>query len=902
MEIEAVFRARVENARRVSGGRKLLGFQLREVKGLIRTGLQTRWEDRVGRKHPEKPSGQKPNKEKIGIMTGVLADLRIALRGLRKAPGFTIAAVMILALGIGANVTAFSALKVAVLTPPPFPEADRMVSVDLTRTDENGERISRWAYPYVQRLSEWPDCLIEPVTGYRERVATLTGFGPASQLPIEVVSTDYFDVVGRPLALGRSFVAEEADPSGPYQVTVVSHSFWRTRLGGDPSVLGREIQLNGVPFEIVGVAPPNFSGFTGDATLWLPQGSYAVLQPGVLRQAGNHIVWMVGRLRPGATLAAAEAQMEVVGQAIAEEWPREDTYGAGVRSLAEVWTNPSASAASTFLVLASGLVLLVACANLAGLLFTRARKRVREGAVRSALGASRWRLIRSFLLESLVVSGIGGAAGLILSAWGMRLVSVAWPTQFLRGNDSGLQVINPEGLTLDTRVIVFAVLVSLSAALLIGLIPALRVSSVRITEHLKDGAGATKRRGGKQGLDPQAFLVGAQVSLALILLVGVGLMGSTVGRLLRVHDGFSTERLLTFEYSSPQAVPRFDPRDEEIWRSHIVLSASFDDELQQRLSAVPVIEGVALSSGAILRHFEMVLGVRIEDSESGMTDVGSAGVVPVSDNYFELLDIPIIRGRGFNRSDGLRGPPVVVLSQTAASMWFPDQDPIGKRVTVFFSPSGRETAEVVGMVGDVVYVRPDQGRWPVAYYTTRERSGPRYAVVRTSGDPNEAIRIIRDEIFAMDPTIAMRNISTMDQLISRSVGDRGLIFWLLTIFAGITVLLAAVGTWGVVAYSVANRQRELGLRIALGAEGGRVRNLVLRKSTLTALVGVLVGLAGAWAGSRLLESFLWNTSSHDPRVYIGGGVLLFAVVLGASYLPARRATRVDPVEVLRAAE
>jgi predicted permease len=835
-------------------------------------------------------------------MDGILTDIRLVLRGLRRAPGFTLSAVIVLALGIGANVTAFSALKVAVLTPPPFPDADRLVSVDLTGASSQGKWISRWAYPYVQRLADWPDRQIEPVAAYRERTATLTGFGPASQLNIEVVSADYFDVVGYPLTLGRGFVEEEADPSGPYRVTVVSHAFWRSRLGGDPSVLGRELQLNGVSFQVVGVAPPDFSGFTGSAMLWLPLGAYAVLQPGVLQQAGNHLAWVVGRLRPGATLAGAGAQMAVVGQAIAEEWPGEVTYGAGVRPLTEVWTNPHARAASMLLALAAGLVLLVACANLAGLLFTRARRRVREGAIRRALGASQWRLVRSFLLESLAVATFGGAVGLGLSLWGMRLLAVAWPGQFLQSSDSGLRVVNPDGLTLDARVMLFAVLVSLAAALLIGLMPALRVSSFRITDHLKDGAGVTKRRGTKSGLDPQTFLVGAQVALALILLVGVGLMGSTVARLVGVDAGFHTERLLSFDFSKPQAVPRLDPRDEAGWRSHIVLSAQFDDQLQRRLEAIPSIEGIAVSSGAILKHFEAVLGVRIEGSESGMTDMGSAGVVPVSDNYFDLLGIPVVTGRVFNQSDGLRGPPVVVLSHTAASKYFPNQDPIGKRVTTFFALPGRETAEVVGVVGDVIYTGPANERWPVAYYSLRERSGPRYASVRTTGDPNEAIRLIRDELFAMDPAVAMRNITTMDRLISRSVGDRGLIFWLLTIFATITVLLAAVGTWGVVAYSVADRQRELGLRMALGAESGRVLRLILRKSTLTALVGVSFGLAGAWTFSRVLEAFLWNTSARDPKVFLGGGALLFVVVLVASYLPARRATRVDPVEVLREAE
>jgi predicted permease len=901
MEIEDVYRARVANARRAFGARELLGFQLRELRGLMRTGLQTRWEDRSGVGSPSGLRGHREHRGRKQIVSGLISDLRIALRGLLKAPGFTFSAVTILALGIGANITAFSALKVSVLTPPPFPESDRMVSVDLTRTEDDGARITRWAYPYLQRLVDWPDRLIDPVASYRHNVATLTGFGPADQLTTEVVSPDYFDVVGHPMVLGRGFVEEEADPNGPYRVAVVSHSFWQTRLGGDPAAVGREIELNGEIFEVVGVAPRGFSGFTGEATLWVPLGAYAVFQPGVLQQPGNHVAWVVGRLAPEATFAAAEAQMITVGQAIGGEWTW-NGYGGGLRAFSDIWTNRDARTASIFLALASGLVLLVACANIAGLFFTRARRRVREGAVRSALGASRWRLIRSFLLESLIVSTLGGLAGLALSVWGMRLVSVAWPTQFLQGSQSGLRVIDPAGLGIDARVTGFAVLISLGAAVLVGLIPALRVSTSHITEHLKDGSGVTRRHGGRSRLDSQGVLVGAQVSLALMLLIGVGLIGSTVARLMGVDEGFRSERLLSFELSNPQAVPRLDPRDEAVWRSHVVLSAQFDDQLQQRLTEIPGVDGIAMSSGGILKGFEAVLGIRIEDSESGMRDAGSAAVVPVSDNYFELLEIPVLRGRVFSRFDDLNGPPVVVLSQSAASRYFPDQDPIGKRVTTFFALPGRETAEVVGVVGDVVYTGPAQDRRPIAYYSLRERRFGSYALARTTGDPNDAISLIRDEIYAMDPTVAMSGITAMDDLISESVGDTGLIFWLLLSFAGITVLLAAVGTWGVVAYSVANRQRELGLRMALGAHGGRVLNLVLRKSTVTATVGILTGLAGAWAGGRLLESFLWNTSAHDPRVFVGGALLLFAVVLGASYLPALRATRVDPVEVLKTAE
>jgi hypothetical protein len=311
---------------------------------------------------------------------------------------------------------------------------------------------------------------------------------------------------------------------------------------------------------------------------------------------------------------------------------------------------------------------------------------------------------------------------------------------------------------------------------------------------------------------------------------------------------------------------------------------------------------VTISSGAVLSDFQAVLGVIIEDSELPTAEGTSIGVVPVADNYFNMMGIPVVRGRVFNRSDDLNAPPVVVLNEAAVERYFPDRDPIGKRVTTWFSLPGRATAEVIGIVGDVIYTGPEEDRWPVAYYSLRERRFHSTAMVRTTGDPRDAIRMIQEELFALDPTVAMSNINTANQLISRSVGDRGLVFWLLLAFATVTVLLAAIGTWGVVAYSVAHRQRELGLRMALGANGSNVLGLVLRRSIWTAVAGVVFGLFGAWAGSRVLEALLWNTSAHDPRVYLGGGALLFSIVLAASYLPALRATKVDPVEVLRAAE
>jgi putative ABC transport system permease protein len=457
-------------------------------------------------------------------------------------------------------------------------------------------------------------------------------------------------------------------------------------------------------------------------------------------------------------------------------------------------------------------------------------------------------------------------------------------------------------MSLDFGVMVFAILLSIIAALLIGLAPALRASSEQITGHLKDGAGVSGRRSSLAGIDAQTVLVGAQVSLALMLVVGVGLLGSSVKRLVGVEEGFRTERLITFDYTRPQAVPRLDASDENVWRDHITMSAQFDDRLKQRITALPGIEGMAVSASPMMGGFQAVLGVTGIEGQPDLEINRSIGVVPVDEECFETLGIPILSGRGFNTSDGLQSQPVVVLNETAVSIFFQDQDPIGQRIGIEFTLPGRRMAEVVGVVGDLLHTGPDQERWPVAYFSTRERRFGSHAMVRTSGDPTAAIRMIQNEIHDMDATVAMSDIATMDQLIRRSVGDRTMILALLSVFASITVLLVAVGTWGVVAYSVANRTRELVLRMALGAERFNVVRLVIGKTTAIALLGVMLGLGGAFAGTRILSAFLWDTNAHDPMTFLAAGTFLFAVVSVASYLPARRATRVDPAQVLRAVE
>jgi predicted permease len=461
-----------------------------------------------------------------GTMESLTTDIRMAVRGLGKAPGFTAAAVLVLALGVGANVTAFSALRVAMLGRPDYPDVERLVSVDLLRQSSDGTWRSRWAYPYVELLERAEGRLVDPVAAYREFHATLSGLGPASHISIEMVSPDYFRVVGLPLPLGRSFTAQEGRPGAGGRVVVVSHAFWRSRLDGSVAAIGREIRLNGAGFRIVGVAPEGFRGLIGDAELWVPHGSYDLFQPGVLGQVGNHVAWVAGRLAPGATLESAAAQIRAIGEVIGEQWPRNDRYGAGLRSFEELWTNPNARAASLLLSLAAGLVLLVACANLSGLLLARARGRMRAGAVRRALGASRWRLVRGSLMESLIVSALGCVAALAVSSWGTGMLARTWPRDFLRGSETGLQVVDPASMGLGPSSVAFALTVSVVAALLIGILPALRASSEDVTEHLKAATGAVGGEGRVARPDAQSILVGGQVSLALMLVLSVGVLGA----------------------------------------------------------------------------------------------------------------------------------------------------------------------------------------------------------------------------------------------------------------------------------------------------------------------------------------------------------------------------------------
>lgn len=891
-EMRAAFREQLAR-RRPGGAREGVSFALRASWDAVRQG----WTERT-RRGPLPGHGNRDPRggRRGGMVEGIGGDVRHALRALERAPGFTVAAIGVLALGIGANTTVFSALKVAILAPPPYPAAGRLVVADLTRgrRDEGAPDPSPWSYPKFQRFLEAEGRLVEPAAGYAQRSATLTDPGDPALLPVELVSPGYLRILGGEPAVGRAFGPDEGDASDPRLVAILSWATWRDRFGGDPGAVGRSITLNGKRLEVVGVAPRDFAPLSGEVALWIPMATAAELfNSFMIRGAYAHWLHVVGRLRDGATLEQARAQMASIGSGIAEAFPEDDAnvvYGADVRPFAQVRVNGQARAAVLLLSIAAALVLLVACANLSGLLLARAKRHARDAAVRVAVGASRWRLIRASLVESAMLAVLGGSAGVLVAVWGTRAMAAAWPSQFLRSGDGEMRVMDPGSLAMDPTILGFALAATAATALLVGLAPAFRASRANVADRLRDGGGSTRRGRRRTALDGRAALVGAQVALALVLLVGAGLVGRSMKRLLAVDLGFESADLLTFSYTIPRTDAWADDAD------------AFHTRVLERLGTLPGVTDVSVGTPPLTGHWSITLVQDVRGQDPIPQGKGPRiGVHLVGDDYFRTLAIPVLSGRALDARDGTDAHPTLVLNRTAAEELFPGESPIGRSIKIGISADGKDDhAEVVGVVGDVRYGPPDEELMPEAYYALREFGDRSVSVlVRTTGDPMSLLPAVHGVLRALNPELALFGATTGDDLVARATGDRRVVLVLLALFAAVTILLAATGTWGVVAYAVADRRRELGLRMALGARGRSVVGMVLRQSVLTAAVGLLTGLGIAALGARLLEAFLYRTSARDPVSYLGAAALLLGVVLAASWLPGRRATRVDPTEALR---
>ena len=815
---------------------------------------------------------------RAGALVEQLAqDIRYGLRGLRRAPAFTAAIVVTLALGIGANTAMFSVIDALLLRPLPVPDPDRLVAVYRGESGAEGA----FAYPDFEEMSTRPD-VFSGVAAWGTQSTFARVGSDVERLTVHTVSPHYFRVLGTPPALGPGFdVSSDVSSQG---TIVVSEDFWRARLGADPAVAGRVLSLRGEPMTIVGVAPPGVYGLdpAAPADAWITLASLAVLEPDWDFKARNEI-WLrvVGRLRDGVDHRAAEARLEEAGRQIASEAPPQ--FGGGLRlvSAGRALHDPDSRASSlkmAWLVAGvSGFVLLIACANVASLLIVRAGARRREIGVRLAMGASRGRVARQVITESLLLA-IAGCLGALLVAWSTIETLVAFaPASAI-----------PRGITvaLDGRVTAFAALVSMFTALICGAWPAQLASRIDLLRIIK---GTPQADGGSRSvMGLRRGLVVAQVALSAVLLVGAGLLVRTMAAAMAVEPGYDVDRVMvtTIDFSATTLPP--------------AARQGTGERILEGVRAIPGVEGAALGqivpfSGAFVARPAAPEGQVITDANESMY------VVPysvVSDGYFGALGLPL-RGRPFGSMDGMDAPKVVIINDTLARQHWPGQDALGKRLTLPLSTPG-PSYEVIGVVADGKYVSLTESQHPYMYLPWSQTPRPRMTLhVRTSGDPLRFAPAVRDVVRATSSDLPADRMVTLRSLVDRSMAGPRVAARLLTIFSLIALSVAAVGVYGLTAFTVMRRRQELGVRVALGARPADLLWMLVSQSAWTVVIGLLIGGAGALALTRLVKGLLFGVTPSDPVSFLLGGGLLVAVMLVATLIPARRATTLSPLAALR---
>jgi len=809
-------------------------------------------------------------------MQTILQNLRYGLRMLRRNPGFTVVAALSLALGIGANTAIFSVVNAALLRPLPVKEPDRLVG--LYRKIPQDRNHNRFSYPnYLDTRDR--NQSFSGLAAYYFAPLNLSGGGQTERLWGKVVSGNYFSVLGVEITQGRAFLPEEDRTPGAHPVAVVSHGLWQRRFGGDPNLVGKTVTLNGYGFTIVGVAPAGFRGTeVGMAPdVWVPMMMQAQAMPGTNWLTPRDVGWLrvVGRLKPGVSVAQAQAEMETLGAQLKREYPEvNEAFGIAVAPDFGIHPDMRGDARNFLLVLMGvvGLVLLIACANTANLLLARASERRKEVGIRLALGAKRGRLIGQLLTESLLLSLLGAAISLVLTPW------ISGGLEALQQTGQALPSVVP--FSLDGRVLGFTAIVSLLAGVIFGLAPALHASKTDLIGVLKDAAA--NRESGKSRLR-QVFVV-SQIALSLALLIAAGLFIRSLRQAQRIDPGFKTENILLMSFDLG-----LQGYNEERGRA-------FYQQLEQRVGSLPGVERVSFADNPPLSSDADT--TIIIDGYTAPT--GLEGVVinysVVNPNYFQTLDIPLLRGRDFTVQDKFDAPRVVILNETAARRFWPGQDALGKRVGLGRSVS----AEVIGIARDGKYVTIGEDPRPYLYFPMTQNYRSSAALqARTAGDPAPVIAAVRREAQALDKDLPTFGVRTMKEHMRGSLAAPRLAATFLGIFGAMALLLAMGGIYGVMAYAVSQRTREIGIRVALGAERQDILKMVLKQSLRLVVIGLLIGLAGSLAATRLLESFLYGVSVNDPATFITVPLLLASAALLASYIPARRAMKVDPMVALR---
>jgi predicted permease len=808
-------------------------------------------------------------------MDTLLQDLRYGLRMLRKSAGFTVVAVITLALGIGANTAIFSVVNGVLLRPLPYPDPGRLVMVYESSRDFHKSSI---AYP---NFLDWrrENHSFTDIAAFRGDDVILTGSGQPEHLSGEYVSAGLFSVLGvRPL-LGRGFLPQE-DRQGANGVAMLSYGLWLRRFGGAKNIVGRALTLNGKSYTVVGVLPPDFR-FRDQAEAYIPLGQWSAIE---LNDRQSHPgLHSIARLKPGVSLAAAQAEMSSIGHELADEYPKSNA-GHGV-TVVQMKDELVSYIRPTLLLLlgAVGFVLIIACANVANLLLARSTARQREFAVRAALGADRKRVMRQLLSESVLLSLAGGVLGLLLAFWGTHLVLAAIPDELPHTQQVGM----------DPYVLLFMLAVSLLTGVLFGLAPAFHTSNVNPQESLKEGSRGS---GGGRHRTEGIFVV-VEVALAMVLLAGAGLMIRSIWLLWRVDPGFNTSHLLKADVALSPTVTR----------SASSIRIAYQQMLD-RVASAPGIQADAIASLIPLSGNDDEIGIWLGRGPQPAPDQMTSSLFYITTpGYLKVMGIPLLEGRFFNDRDTTASRPVVVIDDVMAKHLFPGQDPVGKQLNMMVIGP----AEIVGIVGHVRHWGLDSDdtakirnemyfpflQIPDKYMPEIVVGAP--LVLRTATAPLSTVSAVRANVAGPTNDQPIYSVRTMEQMISGSLTERRFTMLLLIIFASAALVLASVGIYGVISYSVTRRTHELGIRMALGAQKADVLRLVVRQGMILAVTGISIGIIGAVAVTRLLSGMLYNVRPTDPLTLLAVSFVLAGVALLACYIPARRATKIDPMVALR---
>ena len=837
---------------------------------LARLGVA--WSVRAARGDRRAPAGVAGRPRPIrpfGVLgAGLVRDVRLAARRLAAAPGFTAVALLTLALGIGANTAIASAVHGVLLRPLPLPASDRLVSLHHVW---EGARTTLSPPNFLDMQARTR--ALDSAAAWDTNGVVLTGAGDPAPLVAAEVSAGFFETLRAAPLLGRTFVAAEHEP-GRARVVVMGHALWRQRFSGDAALPGRAIQLDGASYEVIGVMPQGFA-WPLDADLWLP------VEYDESYRSTNRGAWYldaVGRLRPDATLDDARAELGAIARQLEQEHPEANAkVGLTAHPLLDTLVG-DASRGLFVLLAAVGLVLLIACANVANLLLARATGRREETAVRLALGARRSDLVRQTMVEGLVLAAAGGAAGLALAAWAVPALA-ALPVDVPR----------LAAIELDGAVVAIAAATTMATGVLFSLAPALHVGGAALAGSL--GARGRTGAGGRSGHRTRNALVVVETALAVVLLVGAGLLGRSFARLSHVDPGFDARSALTFQVSLPSARYPDDAR-----------RIAFYDALRERALAVPGVTAVTAvlavpPAGQLVNLSFDVEGRPPDPSGTDPTlEVSIAGA-----GYFEVMGIPIVRGRAFDDTDRAGTPPVLVLTESAVRLHFPGEDPIGQRIQLGWRRDGGFVGgEVIGVAADVRSFALDEAP-PAQVYVALAQApiGGMTFVARTGVDPMSVLPAVRRVVRELDPELPLTRAGTLDAHVRDSIASERLLMGLLAAFAAVALSLAGIGVFGVLSYLVSQRAREIGVRMALGASPSSVVSLVVRRAVALSGLGAAIGLAGAALLSRTLETLLYDVRATDPATFVTVGVGLMGVAIAAAWLPARRAAQVDPLTALR---